>query len=103
MIYRIIIEPTAEQGIRDAVRWKTARVSPALAARWYNGLLKKVDTLKTHSSRCPLAAENDKFPEDLRELIYGKRRNTYRIVFTIRADTVHVLFVHHAARDELEP
>jgi mRNA-degrading endonuclease RelE of RelBE toxin-antitoxin system len=33
----------------------------------------------------------------------SKRRNTYRIVFTIRADTVHVLFVHHAARDELEP
>ncbi len=103
MIYRIIIEPTAGQGIRDAVRWKTEHASPALAAKWYNGLLKKVDTLKTHPSRCPLAAENAKFPEDIRELIYGKRRNAYRIVFTIQADTVHVLFVHHTARDELEP
>lgn len=86
MIYRIIIEPTAEHGIRDAVRWKTADVSSAVAAKWYNGLLKKVDTLKTHPSRCPLAAENAKFPEDIRELNYGKRRNTYRIVFTIRTD-----------------
>ncbi len=103
MTYRIIIEPTARQGIREAVRWKTANVSPTLAARWYNRLLRKIDTLKTHPTRCPLAAENDKFPEEIRQLLYGKRRNTYRIIFTIRPDTVHVLYVEHAAKDELEP
>jgi hypothetical protein len=103
MTYRIVIEPTAGRGIREAVRWKTANASLTLVARWYNGLLKKVDTLKTHPSRCPLAAENDRFPEDIRELIYGKKRNAYRIIFTIRADTVHVLYVHHTARDELKP
>lgn len=103
MTYRVIIEPTAERGIREAVRWKTQRVSPTLAARWYNGLRKKIDTLKSHPARCPLAAENDKFPEEIRELLYGKRRNSYRIIFTIRGDAVHVLFVQHSARDELEP
>lgn len=103
MTYRIIIEPTAGQGNREALRWKTENASRALAARWYNGLLKKVDTLKTHHNRCPLAAENDSFPEDIRELIYGKRRNAYRIVSSIRADTVHILFVHHTARDESKP
>jgi hypothetical protein len=61
MNYRIIIEPTAGQGIREAVRWKTEHASHALAAKWYDGLLKKVDTLKTFPTRCPLAAENDKF------------------------------------------
>jgi plasmid stabilization system protein ParE len=103
MNYGIIIEPTARQGIREAVRWKTENTSRTLAGRWYNGLLKKVDTLKTHPGRCPLAAETAKFPEDIRELIYGKRRNAYRIVFAIRADTVHILFVHHCAKDELKP
>ena len=103
MTYHLIIEPTAGRGIREAVRWKTAHAFPALAARWYNGLLKKIDTLKTHPNRCPLAAESHKFPEDIRELLYGRRRNTYRIIFTLRGDTVHILYVEHAARDELEP
>jgi len=42
MTYRIIIEPTAEREIRSAVRWKSENASPTIAARWYNGLLKKL-------------------------------------------------------------
>ena len=53
-----------------------------------------------------LAAESDKFPEEIRELLYGrggKRRHKHRILFTIREDTVHILYIRHTARDELEP
>ena len=103
MTYRVIIEPTAEMEIRSAVRWITEHQSPTSAAKWYNGLLKKVATLKTHPARCPLAAENDRFPEEIRELLYEKRRNTYRIIFTIRDEVVHILYVHHSARGEIEP
>jgi plasmid stabilization system protein ParE len=103
MTYRIIIEPTAEREIRSAVRWKTENASPTVAARWYNGLLKKIATLRTHPSRCPLAAENDKFPVEIRELLYGRRRNIFRIIYTIQNDTVFILYVHHGARQELEP
>jgi plasmid stabilization system protein ParE len=103
MTYRIVIEPTAERGIRSAVRWKTEHATPAIAARWYNGLQKKIATLRTHPARCPLAAENDKFPIDIRVLIYGRRRDVFRILFTIQDDMVSVLFVHHASRAELEP
>lgn len=91
MTYRVIIEPTAERGIRDAVRWITGRFSPKMATRWYNGLIKKVDSLKSQPKRCPIAAENDKFTEEIRELLHGKRRNIYRIIFSIRNDSVHVL------------
>ena len=106
MTYRIVIEPTAQEGIRSAVRWKTENASPAVAARWYNGLIKKIDTLRRHPSRCPLSAENDKFPEEIRELLHGprgKRKHKHRIIFTIREEAVHILYVHHTARDELEP
>jgi hypothetical protein len=41
MIFRIIVEPTAAREIRSAVRWKTENTSPSVAARWYNGLIKK--------------------------------------------------------------
>jgi plasmid stabilization system protein ParE len=106
MTYRIVIEPTAEREIRAAVRWKTENASPTIAAHWYNGLIKKIETLLSHPSRFPLAAENDKFPEEIRELLYGrggKRTHRHRIIFTIREDTVHILYVRHTARDELEP
>src|SRR5215831_6006394 len=40
MTYRIIIESTAEREIRSAVRWKLEHASRAVAARWYDGLIK---------------------------------------------------------------
>ena len=45
MTYRIIVEPTAVREIGSAVRWKTENASPTLAAHWYNGLIKKIETL----------------------------------------------------------
>jgi plasmid stabilization system protein ParE len=106
MTYHIIIEPTAEREIRAAVRWNTENTSPTIAARWYNGLIQKIDTLRRNPTRCPIAVEDDKFDEEIRELLYGpggKRAHRHRIIFTIREDTVHILYVRHTARDELEP
>ena len=62
-----------------------------------------METLTRHPLRCPRAAESDKSPEELRELVYGKRNNKYRIIFTIRNNDVVVLYVHHGARKGLEP
>jgi plasmid stabilization system protein ParE len=103
MTYRVIIEPTAERGIRTAVRWIAGNASEKTAARWYNGLLRKINTLKTHPGRCPLAAENDEFPQEIRELLHGRRNHKYRIIFTVHEDAVVILYVHHGARDELDP
>lgn len=55
MTYRIIVEPTAEREIRSAVRWKTANASLTVADRWYNGLIKKIETLHRLPIRCPSA------------------------------------------------
>ena len=103
MTYRVIIEPSAERGLRAAVRWITEHRSPAAAANWSLGFGKKVGTLASQPFRCPLAAENEKFPEEIRELLYGTKKNAHRIIFTVREETVHVLYVHHTAQDELEP
>jgi plasmid stabilization system protein ParE len=103
MSHRVVIEPTAQMGIRAAVRWISENQSHSAATKWFNALLKKVATLKTHPYRCPVAAESDRFPEEIRELLYGKSRKRYRILFTIRDKTVFVLYVHHGARDELRP
>lgn len=103
MTYRVIIEPTADRGIREAVRWISEKKSPAAAARWFNGLEKSIQSLRSLPRRCPVAAESDKFAEEIRELLHGPRSRKYRILFTIREDAVHVLYVRHSAQDEVQP
>ena len=49
-------------------------------------------------SRCSLAFENSFFVEEIRQLVYGKGRNAYRILFTIVDDSVQIIFVRHAAQ-----
>lgn len=49
-------------------------------------------------SRCSLAFENSFCDEEIRQLVYGKGRNAYRILFTIVDDSVQIIFVRHAAQ-----
>jgi plasmid stabilization system protein ParE len=100
--YRFEISDRARADADEAYAWLAER-SPEQAERWYRGLFDQVAILTAHPLRCPLAAENDKFPEEIREGLYGKRRNTYRVIFTIRDDTVVVLYIRHGARDAIEP
>jgi hypothetical protein len=50
--------------------------------------------------RCPLARENDHFSQELRQLLYGRGRNSYRVIFTILEEqdisTVRILHIRHA-------
>jgi plasmid stabilization system protein ParE len=103
MTYRVIIEPSADRGIREAYRWIADHPSPAAAEKWLRALEKTILTLRTLPHRCPVAAENDKFPEEIRELLHGKRPHRYRIIFTIRQNAVHVIYVRHGAQSEIEP
>jgi plasmid stabilization system protein ParE len=88
MTYKIELAETAKADLREATRWIRDEKSPAVADKWLAGLLKAANTLQKQPLRCPLAAESDKFAEDIRLLLHGKRHKKYRIIFTIRGDTV---------------
>jgi plasmid stabilization system protein ParE len=104
MKYHIELAATAKADIRQQALWLRGEASPAIADRWLAGLYEAIDTLQTHPGRCSIAAESRKFPEELRQLLYGRRKKHHRrIIFTIREDTVYVLYVRHGHRDELEP
>ncbi len=103
MTYRLRVTAQAVADADEAYAWIAEHSSAALAERWYLGLFKQMETLTRQPLRCPRAAESDKFPEKLRELLYGKRKNKDRIIFAIRNNDVVVLYVHHAARNEVEP
>jgi plasmid stabilization system protein ParE len=106
MNYRIELAATARADIHAQARWLRENVSPAAATKWLDGLYRAIDTLQTRPLRCPVAAESDGFPEEIHELLYGrrgKRIHKHRIIFTVHEDAVYVLYVRHTARGELEP
>jgi hypothetical protein len=64
-------------------------------------MMDTIATLQEKPKRCPLAPENDSLTEEIRQLIYGKSRNKYRILFVIRKDMVFVLHTRHSSQAPL--
>ena len=64
---------------------------------------KETHTLEINPGRYPLAAEAQRLKIDLREMLVGRRRNVYRILYTIEGDVVTVHHIRRAARDWLKP
>ena len=102
MAHTLNISARAMADIRAAVAWLRQR-NAAAAARLHAGILAAVRSLATNPERCPLADEAADLGVDLRELLYGRRRNVYRILFTVEGQAVNVLRVRHAAQDRLGP
>ncbi|MDX2100881.1 MAG: type II toxin-antitoxin system RelE/ParE family toxin [Leptolyngbyaceae cyanobacterium bins.59] len=100
MAFRVEITVAAKLQIQEDYLWYKQNL-PSFADPWLDGLLKALDTLKKFPNRCPLAPENDAFQEEVRQLLYGKQRNAYRILFTLREDIVYVLHVRHHAEARL--
>ena len=69
MTYRVRVAARAVADADESYDWIAEHGSPAQADRWYQGLFKQIETLAKHPTRCPRAAESDKFSEELRQLL----------------------------------
>jgi len=96
------ITDTAFREIEAAYDWLEER-NPFAAEKWKVVLLEAIDKLADHAHRYPLAHESEWYPGELRELLMGQRRGTYRILFEIVGKVVHVARVRHSAQDFLKP
>jgi plasmid stabilization system protein ParE len=99
--YRVRFTRRALADVDASLAWLLSRSAPA--ARWRAGLLDRVAALEQSPDRYPLADEAAELAIDLRELLYGRRRGVYRILFTIDGSAVHIHRVRHAAQDRLKP
>ena len=102
MTHAVHITTRALREIDEALAWLSER-APAAAARWHERLLEAVRSLEDNPARCGLAPESEWYPGELRQLLYGKRRGVYRILYEIRGNTVYILRVRHSAQALLEP
>jgi plasmid stabilization system protein ParE len=100
MAFLVEITPMAEAQIEQIYQWYRDR-NPEFADRWFRSLMNAIATLQEKPLRCSLSIEHEVFSEDVRQLLHGKAKNTYRVLFTIRESTVYVLFVRHSSQASL--
>lgn len=100
MTFRTVLLRVAANEIAANYTWLAER-SVKSADRWRDSILRAVDSLEENPARCPLALEDEWYDGELRELLHGKRRHVFRILFEILGDEVVILRVRHARQDSL--
>jgi toxin ParE1/3/4 len=69
-------------------------VSSEAAMKWYRSLRTEILSLETFPYRYAVIPENER----LRHLLYGRGRNTYRVIYRIVGTRVTVLHIRHGSR-----
>ncbi len=102
MSYRVVVTARARADAVQAFRW-IADQSPDAATRWYAGLEKAIAKLTTMPERHPIAEdESEQFGITLHQMLYGRRRGVYRLLFSIEGETVTLHYVRHSAQGPIE-
>jgi plasmid stabilization system protein ParE len=105
MKYRIEISSVAEAEVDQAFLRLSQFTSPVRASQWHSGLLEAIESLLAMPTRCPLARENEYFSLEIRQLLYGRGRTAYRILFTILEiddlSIVRILHIRHSSQQAI--
>jgi len=100
MTFQVEVTPICETQIEKSYRWYRER-NPEFADKWFRGLMNAIATLQENPLRCSLAVEHEIFSEEVRQLLYGKSKSIYRVLFSVRDKTVYILYVRHSAQSPL--
>jgi toxin ParE1/3/4 len=101
MAYRVEVTLRAEEDFNDLYElFSTENSAPA--SKWMDGLESAISSLEQFPHRCPLVPENKGAKHPLRHLLYGAKREVYRVIYEIdvRRKVVRVLAIRHGAMDE---
>ena len=101
MRFQVKLTAHAERDVEATLQWFDAQSATATGARWLTRLMQCIDRLETNPTRCGLAPEASSLGIEIREMHFGRRRGTYRILFQISGETVYFLRIRHGARDEI--
>jgi len=102
MTQPLFLTDQAHQDIDSICDWWSKNRSARQADHWYQELVAAVDTLQLQPDRFALAVESVQLPMNLRQVNFGSgKKQTHRIVYTVRPDMILILRVRHLAQDEL--
>jgi plasmid stabilization system protein ParE len=95
-VLRVRIETEARNNLRAHYQNLRSRNSGSeYPDRWYFGIRAAIRDLASSARECGLAYEDRYFAETIRQRLF----DSYKILFAIRENTVHVLHIRHQAQD----
>lgn len=101
MMYRVVLTDKAEADVESVLKWFHDQQATEAGGRWLAQLMTKLDTLESHPERCSLAVEAEDLEQEIRELLVGRKRFKYRLLFRVVGKTVQILRVWHSSRDAI--
>jgi plasmid stabilization system protein ParE len=102
MTFHLVTTTRARRDFRS-LRDFIAGKSPRGANAWANAYFAAVRSLK-HNPHRSLAPESQDHPEEIRQVVFKTRSGlSYRALFIIRGEDVHVLHVRGPGQDVMSP
>jgi plasmid stabilization system protein ParE len=103
MTYRIILQPSAESDVDQIVGYLSER-SPQGAVAWCKAWDTLLAELRQRAEGFGLAPESSQYDEEIRQALFKTRRGrTYRALFVIVYDTVHVIHIRGPGQNLVMP
>ena len=102
MEYRVIITRPADRDFHDHFEWIRQR-SVQGSENWRTRMIAAIRSLNVNPEQHAPARESVAFPVTIRCLLVGKQRSSFRVLFHIADDEVHVLAIRRPAQDFFKP
>ncbi len=103
MTYNIILQPIAQSDV-DRIIGYLAERSPQGAIAWIKAWDDLLATLRVRPETFGLAPESSYHDDEIRQALFKTRRGrTYRALFVVVFDTVHVIHVRGSGQDLVPP
>ncbi len=104
MAYRVVLADRAKSDAQGVYQW-AIDAAPERGRIWFEELIESLASLNRFPLRCPIAREAEKIGRPIRCLLFGERRNVYRILYEVdeARKTVRVLHIRHGARNDAKP
>lgn len=93
--YKIKLETSVLQDIEQSYVWGCKQWGVEQAQKWYRSAKETIRNLAVFPERLPIAPEakdTTEFQEEIRQMVFQR----YRILFTVKGNTVHVLHLRGA-------
>ncbi|MBI4903840.1 MAG: type II toxin-antitoxin system RelE/ParE family toxin [Acidobacteria bacterium] len=99
MAFRVEITPRAEADL-ERIYSRVLREAPGRGAAWCDRFEASILSLSTFPERCEVEPKLSSSRRTVRKLLFGRRRDVYRVYYAIFDDVVRVLHVRHGARKD---
>jgi plasmid stabilization system protein ParE len=80
MTFKVVVQRLAVADLTEAYLW-AARGSVQVADRWLDRFQTSLQTLDHNPEPCPVARENEHVDVEIREFLFGKRPQVFRVLF----------------------